>query len=91
MSIDKALTVPVSAVFPLPAESGDNAGNGAATGERDAVFVVEGGRARLRPVQIGARNGSRAWVRSGLDASARVIVYPGAAVTDGVRVQARKV
>ena len=91
MSLAKALTVPVSAVFPLPAESGDGEGHAATSGDRYAVFVVEGGRARLRPVQIGARNGSRAWVRSGLDAAAQVIVYPSAAAADGVRVRARKV
>jgi HlyD family secretion protein len=55
------------------------------------VFVVEGGRARLRPVQLGARNGTAAWVRSGLAEGQQVIVYPSAAVRDGVRVKARKV
>ena len=32
---------------------------------------------------VGARNGSQAWVRSGLAAGAQVIVYPPAAVADG--------
>jgi HlyD family secretion protein len=54
------------------------------------VFVLEGGRARLRPVQVAARNGSLAWVRSGLAPGEVVIAYPPAAVVDGVRVQARK-
>lgn len=84
LSLDDALRVPVSAVFPLPgAEDGGPGGMG--------VFVIEGGRARLRPVQIGARNATQAWVRSGLAAGATVIVYPGGAVHDGVRVKVRKV
>lgn len=78
------LRVPVSAVFPLPAD-----GNDPSPGM--AVFLLDGGRARLRPVTLGGRNGSLAWVRQGLDAGARVIVYPPAAVADGVRVAVRKV
>jgi HlyD family secretion protein len=45
---DKALQVPVSAVFPLPAGSGSGAADAAA--QRFAVFVSDGGRARLVPV-----------------------------------------
>ena len=56
-----------------------------------AVFVVDQGRARLRAVTIGARNGSEAWVQKGLDAGAKVIVYPPAAVVDGARVRRREV
>lgn len=70
----------MSAVFPLPAGA-----------EGHAVFVVEGGRARLHKVQLGARNGGSAWVRSGLTPGQQVVVYPPAAVRDGVRVSARKV
>lgn len=77
----RALTVPVSAVFPLPA-----AAPGAAA---QAVFVLEGGRARLQPVRLVARNGSQAWVAEGLAAGARVLVYPPAGVADGVRVAER--
>ena len=80
-SEDGVLRVPVSAVFPLP--------QGAAGA--NAVFVLEGGRARLRPVTMGGRNGSDAWIQSGLDAGAKVIVYPPAAVADGARVKARGV
>jgi len=76
------LRVPVSAVFPLPAADG-------ASGF--AVFVLDGGRARLRPISVGARNGSEAWVRQGLEAGARVLVYPPASVEDGVRVRVREV
>lgn len=73
------LRVPVSAVFPRP------------QGEGHAVFVLDGGRARLRPVTLGARNGSLAWVQQGLQAGERVVVYPPAAVADGVRVRERRV
>jgi len=77
-SLPKVLKVPVSAVFPRP-EGGD------------AVFVVEGGRARLVPVQLGARNGQEAWIESGLAAGAQVIVYPPPATRDGLRVAPRQV
>ncbi|HJW12224.1 MAG TPA: efflux transporter periplasmic adaptor subunit, partial [Albitalea sp.] len=72
------LRVPVSAVFPR-AEGGM------------AVFVADGGRARLVPVELGGRNGSEAWVRSGVAAGSEVIVYPPAALRDGERVKARSV
>lgn len=77
-SLPKVLKVPVSAVFPRP-EGGN------------AVFVVEGGRARLVPVQLGARNGQEAWIESGLAAGAQVIVYPPPATRDGLRVAPRQV
>ena len=82
------LRVPVSAVFPWSGPAGESASQDGA--ERMGVFVLEGGRARLRPVQVAARNGSLAWVRSGLASGEVVIAYPPAAVADGVRVQARK-
>lgn len=76
------LRVPVSAVFPLPASEG-------AAGF--AVFVLDGGRARLQAVTVGARNGSQAWIQGGLDAGATVLIYPPAAVADGARVRVRAV
>lgn len=76
-----ALKVPVSAVFPRP---------GGAAGEM-AVFRVADGRAHLVPVRLGGRNGAEAWVVEGLAAGDTVIVYPGSAVADGVRVKVRKV
>jgi HlyD family secretion protein len=74
-----ALRVPVSAVFPW-----DDGGRGGM-----AVFLVREGRARVQPVVVGERNGMEAWIREGLDEGATVIVYPPAAVKDGVRVQVR--
>lgn len=81
------LRVPVSAVFPWSGPAGEGAAQESA--ERMGVFVLEGGRARLRPVQVAARNGSLAWVRSGLAPGEVVIAYPPTAVADGVRVKAR--
>ena len=82
-AVDRATQVPVSAVFPLPTREGAAGGM--------AVFVLDGGRARLTPVQLAARNGAQAWVTSGVNPGASVIVYPPASVTDGARVALRKV
>lgn len=75
--VEDALRVPVSAVFPRP-----EGGMG--------VFLVQGGRARIAPVTVGARNGQHAWLQQGPEPGATVIVYPPAAVTDGARVKVRK-
>jgi HlyD family secretion protein len=56
-----------------------------------AVFVIDNGRAKLTPVTLQARNGSAAWIGKGLSAGATVVIYPPAAVRDGVRVKDRKV
>jgi HlyD family secretion protein len=60
------------------------------TADTMGVLVVDGGRARLRAVQVVARNGSLAWVRSGLAPGEVVIAYPPPAVADGVRVKPRQ-
>jgi HlyD family secretion protein len=80
LALPRVLKVPVGAVFPLPSP-----------GVGMGVFVVAGGRAWLRQVDVGARNGGEAWIREGLPAGADVIVYPASTVRDGVRVHARKV
>ena len=87
----KAVQVPVSAVYPLPADGAGNAEAGPVSAARFAVFVADGGRARQVPVLPGGRNGSDAWIRSGVAPGQKVIVYPPATVRDGVRVAARKV
>ncbi len=79
-AVDGVLKVPVSAVFPV----GDGKGG-------MAVFRLDGGHARLTPVEVAARNGSDAWVKKGLPADATVIVYPPPAVKDAARVRVRKV
>ena len=76
-SVDQALLAPVGALFPI----GDG-GTG--------VYVVQDGKAKLQPVELGGRNGNEAWVRSGLQAGQTVIVYPPPAVAEGQRVQARR-
>lgn len=73
---DEALMVPVGALFP--------------DGDGFAVYAIDGRRARVRRVDIGGRNGSQAWVRTGLQPGQAVIIYPPAAVADGRRVKARK-
>lgn len=69
---DAALRVPVSALF--------------RHGETWSVFVMERGRARLVPLQIGQRNADFAEVRDGLAAGARVVLHPSDRITNGVRV-----
>ena len=69
-SEDNALLVPVGALFPY-ADGGM------------AVYRIEGGRARVRPVDLAGRNGSVASVRSGLAAGDRVVVYPPPTLADG--------
>lgn len=84
LSVPDALRVPVSAVFPLPRPR-----DGAPPDPSMAVFGIVAGRARRIPVDVGARNGTDAWVRAGLAEGDDVIVYPPATVADGVRVTAR--
>jgi HlyD family secretion protein len=55
-----------------------------------AVFTVERGRAKLKPVQIGQRAGLIAQVTSGLAAGEKLISHPDDKIADGVRVKSRK-
>lgn len=82
--VEHTRKVPVSALFPLP-------GSTTEADERMAVYTIEGGRARLRPVRLGGRNALEAWVLDGLATGARVIVYPETRVSEGVRVTVREV
>jgi HlyD family secretion protein len=54
-----------------------------------AVFTVDGGRARLRPIEVGRRTGLLAEVLTGVEEGESVIVHPSDAIADGVRVAAR--
>jgi HlyD family secretion protein len=54
-----------------------------------AVFVMEGGRAVLRPVEVGWRNGLVAQILGGVEAGERVINHPSDQVDDGRRVTSR--
>lgn len=84
-----ATLVPVSALFPLPADSAASGPLVDAAAPRMAVFVVEGGRARRTPVVLEARGSTHAWVKEGLQSGAQVVVYPPAVLTDGARVKVR--
>jgi HlyD family secretion protein len=55
-----------------------------------AAFVVDGGRARLRPVEVGRRNGAEAELLSGLAEGERVIVHPSERLGDGSRLRVRQ-
>lgn len=54
-----------------------------------AVFAVEHGKAQVRPVEAGRRNGLQAQILSGLSEGDNVIVHPGDDVEDGIQVKAR--
>lgn len=71
--VEDAVKVPVSALFP--------------SGARSALFVVEEGRARLHPIDVMARNGTEAWVKTGLKPGTPVIAYPPTSLKEGDRVR----
>ena len=52
-----------------------------------AIYVLEGGRARLRKLEVGHRGEMGLEVLSGLQPGEMVIVHPGDRVQDGVRVE----
>jgi HlyD family secretion protein len=74
-SADNVLKAPLSAAFRLQQGWG--------------VFVVEGGRAKRRNVQVGHRTDTMVEIVEGLSEGQEVIVHPSSAVADGVRVQKR--
>jgi HlyD family secretion protein len=73
---DSVLQVAVSALF--------------RTGDVWSLFVVEGGRARLRQVEVGQRTSTTAEIKSGVEADAEVILHPANEITDGTRVEPRE-
>jgi len=58
-------------------------------GQEWAVFVVDNGRALLRPVTIGERNADVAQVLSGLQPGDRVVMHPPDTLNDGGRLAIR--
>lgn len=72
---DNVLHIPTSALF--------------RHGDGWAVFMVDGSRARLRPVEVGHRSGLEAQILSGLEEKDAVITHPDDAITDGARVRVR--
>jgi HlyD family secretion protein len=71
---DSVLKVPATALVPVDSGWG--------------VFVVDGGRARLRAVDVGRRGTREAQVTRGLTAGMRVILHPDERLSDGTRVRA---
>lgn len=69
------LKAPVSALF--------------RSGEGWAVFVVQGGRARVRPVATGHRNTFEAEVTDGLAEGDVVLTHPSDRVADGTRIRVK--
>jgi HlyD family secretion protein len=59
-------------------------------GARWRVFVVEGGRARARPVEVRDRHADAAWIEGGLRDGEPVVLYPGSTMRDGQRVRVRR-
>ncbi len=70
---DKALQVSAGALF--------------RRGEQWAAFVLEGGRAQLRPVRTGRSSGRETQVLEGLKEGELAILYPGDKVREGLRVK----
>ncbi|WP_119292586.1 efflux RND transporter periplasmic adaptor subunit [Azohydromonas sediminis] len=59
-------------------------------GARWRVFVVDGGRARARLVEVRDRHADAAWIESGLRDGEQVVLYPGSTMRDGQRVRVRR-
>jgi HlyD family secretion protein len=54
-----------------------------------AVFIADNGRARMRLVEIGRRNGTEAQVLKGLSEGETVIVHPSDSIKDNSRIAIR--
>lgn len=68
-SANKVTIVPVGCLFPR--------------GSRSALFVLDRGRARMNEVELLARNGREAWIKTSLAIGTKVIAYPPAGLQDG--------
>ncbi len=56
---------------------------------RWATYVIENGRAGLRPMEVGHQNGFAAEALDGVEPGDRVIVHPSDRVHDGSTIQER--
>ena len=74
----QVLTVPSSALFPLPQDS-----PAASPSKSAAVMKVVAGRAQLQAVVVRERQGDWAWVQEGLQAGDEVVVYPPSHLRSG--------
>jgi HlyD family secretion protein len=70
---DSVVTVPAAALFR------------SAAGWQ--AFVIEGGRARLRDVEVGERGEARTQVLGGLEPGEPVVLFPPDDLVDGARVR----
>lgn len=73
--LDRALKVPLGALF--------------RDGEQWAAYKIADGKAVKNTVQVSHRGGREAVIAEGLAAGDKVIVHPGEAVRDGVKVKVR--
>jgi HlyD family secretion protein len=71
---DDVLLVPVGALFPV--------------GSRYGLYLANDNRAKLMLVDLIARNGQQAWIRSELQPGMQAIAYPPAKLRDGDRIRA---
>ncbi|MBU8541427.1 efflux RND transporter periplasmic adaptor subunit [Falsiroseomonas tokyonensis] len=71
-AVDDALLAPVSALF--------------RRGEGWAVFVVQDGRARERPVEVARRGARSAMIAAGLAAGESVVLFPPSSLREGTRI-----
>ncbi len=71
---DDALMVPVGALFPV--------------GSRYGLYLAKDDRAKLILVDVIARNGQHAWIRSDLKPGMQAIAYPPAKLKEGDRISA---
>jgi HlyD family secretion protein len=87
---DDVLTVPIGSLFRPSIRAQDAPADvGAPGGEDWAVFLVEDGRARVQPVQLGQRNDSAGQITSGLESGQTVVLHPPDTLTDGTQVTVR--
>ena len=73
---DQVLAVPLTALF--------------RDGDEWALFVDEDGRATMRHVETGWRNGVIAEIRAGVTSGERVILHPSDRVSEGTRIASRQ-
>jgi HlyD family secretion protein len=57
--------------------------------EQWALFVAENGRATLRQVEVGQKNGVLAEIRQGVATGEQVVLHPSDRVSDGTRIRSR--
>ena len=53
------------------------------------ALITPAYRVRQQEVEVAARNGVQAWIRTGLQPGTKVVVYPDSALRDGDRVRSR--